>query len=73
MSKLTLNWTSFLKQDPQRELNSSETVVPNIDENLVWVNNALCDVNTWSGSEIKLFNVETTEDGFCQFEFKNHV
>ena len=64
MSKLTLNWTSFLKQDPQRELNSSEAVVPNIDENLVWVNNALCDVNTWSGSEIKLFNVETTEDGF---------
>ena len=30
----------------------------------MWVNNALCDVNTWSGSEIKLFNVETTEDGF---------
>lgn len=64
MSRLTLNWTSFLKQDSQSEPSSSETTLPKIDENLEWVNNALSNINTWSGSEIKLFDVETTEDGF---------
>ncbi|RCK56392.1 Protein HID1 [Candida viswanathii] len=55
-SKLTLNWTSFLKLDTSNGNGS----LSNINEDLEWVNNSLTNVNCWSDSNIKLFKVEST-------------
>ncbi|KAL6453807.1 hypothetical protein SBY92_005382 [Candida maltosa Xu316] len=58
-SKLTSNWSSFLKLD------SSNTQLSNVSEDLEWVNNSLSNVNIFTDSDIKLFKVESaTKDGF---------
>lgn len=57
-SKLTLNWTNFLKLD---NTNGNDSAT-NMDEALEWVNNSLTNVNCWSDTNIKLFKVENTEN-----------
>lgn len=57
VSKITSSWTTFLKQEqPGKQL----------DEFTVqWVENGLTDVNTWQGTDIKLFDVSSaSKDGF---------
>ncbi|KAI5955616.1 hypothetical protein KGF54_001118 [Candida jiufengensis] len=53
VSKLTSSWTSFLKQDTQPVTN---------DATLEWINNSITNINTWQGTDIKLFQIEANSN-----------